>query len=138
MKIGTVHGYPKHCSCKCTQLDSEVRKKNEETCFKKYGTRLASQSKVVQSKMKATCLEKYGAENIYASESFKKRIKEENLRKYGVENAGQRPDIIQKRKETCIKKYGVTDPRQLGIKNTSKGEFDLVSECKKMYSRNNH
>lgn len=123
-----------HCSCRCTQLDKNVRDKNKETCLQQYGVENGAQAPEIQAKMKATCLKRYGAENAFASEIIKQKIKEQNLQKYGVENAAQRKDIIEKRKATCIKKYGLPDPRTIGLKHVSKGETDLFNECKKIYN----
>lgn len=127
-------GYPRHCSCRCTQLDKSVRAKNIETTMKLYGVENVAQSKIIQEKMKNTCIKKYGVDNIFKSEQCKKRIEEYNLINYGVRNSHQRPEIIEKTKQTNMLKYGKTIPSKFHANNISKGEIDLFEECKKLYS----
>lgn len=43
-------GFNEHCSCKCTQQDAAVRKKNEETCMLLYGVSNPAKSEKSRSK----------------------------------------------------------------------------------------
>ena len=61
----------------------------ENTCLKKYGTRVASKSEKVKEKAKQTCQEKYGTDSYCQTEKFKQQSKETCLQRYGVEYGSQ-------------------------------------------------
>ena len=87
--IGGKKIYTKHCCCKCTQLDQQVRNKNKQTCLKKYGVENAAQSQQAKDKYIRHIREKYNDETIT--------------------NAWQAKEVINKIKQTCLKKYSVTN-----------------------------
>ena len=127
-------GYRKFCSCRCAQLDKEVREKLKQTMLKKYGVDNAAKSDYFQQKMKQSCLLKYGAENVFASEYGKIKLKQTMLKKYGVDNAQKNKTIAEKTKQTMLKKYGVNCGCKLAKnKRTSNGEIELYNFIKENY-----
>lgn len=123
--------YPRHCSCRCTQLDKEVRNKNRSTCLERYGVDNASRSAEIKAKAKQTCLERFGTDNIFKNKEY---IKKCTFKKLGVSNAAKLSSVIQKRKNTLKKKYGVDCSFKL-VKNfnKSKGELELYSYIKTLF-----
>lgn len=97
-------GYSKYCSSKCANNDPEKKLKSEQTCLKKYGTRISSQSEEVRQKASRTCIERYGVD--YHKQQLEKR-KTTNLQKYGVEHGLSSPIVREKIKQTCLERYGV-------------------------------
>jgi len=69
------------------------KKKQKETCLKKYGVESHLQLDSTKEKRKQTILEKYGVDNVFKSEKIKEKIKQTNLKRYGVENISQNNDI---------------------------------------------
>lgn len=126
-----VQGYKKHCSCKCSNSNPEVIKKQEKTCELHYGCKRPAQNKIVMNKMQATCIDKYGAANGHGEEQ-KEKIRQESLKKFGVDNPWQAEEVKakccktkleryndekftnrEKCKETMQEKYGVVNCSQL-------------------------
>lgn len=94
------HHKTEHCSRSCQSSDPNVRKKVEDTCFQKYGMRIAN---CFGSKdFKKSCLRKYGSENINELKWLRDKIKKTKLERYGDENFSNR----EKSRQTCLKKYG--------------------------------
>lgn len=87
--IGGKHGYTKHCCCKCTQLDKDVREKNKQTNLKLYGV-------------------ENGAQSQQAKEKYIKHI-QEKYNDTSITNSFQAKEVIEKIKKTCLEKYGVTN-----------------------------
>lgn len=92
-------GFNTHCSCVCTQKDSEVRKKYKETCTHLYGEDNPAKSNIVKEKIKQTNIQRYGVDNVYKSDIIKERIKNTLLERYGVENIHNAPHIVKYWKE---------------------------------------
>lgn len=76
----------------------------ENTCLKKYGTKIASKSEKVKEKAKQTCQEKYGTNSYCQTEKFKQQSKETCLQKYGVEYGSQTREFQEKVKQTSLEK----------------------------------
>lgn len=123
--------YPNHCSCKCTQLDKNVRDKNKESCLKRYGVDNAGKSKELREKQKQTMLSRYGIDNLFKDKEY---IKSCNIKKLGVSNCAKLPKTIEKRKQTLKNKYGVNCGFKLAKEfNKSKGEIELFEYIKSIY-----
>jgi hypothetical protein len=91
--------------CKeCTEKNR--RKKTEETCLERYGSKCSFQAEEVKEKIKETCLERYGEDNAMKSETFKDKLKNSILETYGVENIMFLESAKEKIKETCLEKFG--------------------------------
>ena len=87
--------------------DSCKRKKNEDTCIKRYGVKYSLQSEEVRNKGIQTLREKYNEDitNAFKATEVKEKIKQTNLKNWGVEYATQSEEIKKKTKETNNKKY---------------------------------
>ena len=124
-----IKGYRKYCSYKCLNSDPDKKKKVEETCLEKFGTKAPAQNRLVLYKMEQTNLKKYGVKNAMqnddiaekshknyidkyggignASEIIKEKYKETSRKRYGVNNYASTSECREKMKETCLNKYGV-------------------------------
>ena len=119
-------GFNEHCSCKCTQQDSDVRKKNEETCMVLYGVSNPAKSEKIKEQIKNTNLQRYGVENVYKSELIKERIKHTMLERYGVENIHNAPYIVKRWKENeqeIVKKRNATKKLNKSFNTSSPEEY---------------
>ena len=87
--------------------NKEVKQKQKNTIFEKYGVEHISQLDTIKEQIKSTCLAKYGTGFSLQSEEVKKKSKATNIIKYGVENPQQNIYIQQKTENTNIVKYGV-------------------------------
>ena len=87
--------------------NKEVKQKQKNTIFEKYGVEHISQLDTIKEQIKSTCLAKYGTGFSLQSEEVKKKSKATNILKYGVENPQQNISIQQKTENTNIVKYGV-------------------------------
>ena len=87
---------------------SDIVKRREATCFKKYGVNNPAKTKQVKDKIKSICLTKYGVESYTQSEDFKDKYKQACLEKYGVDNAAKSDIIKDKIKSVMLEKYGET------------------------------
>jgi len=89
-----------------------IKYKQTETCFKKYGVAHFFETEEFKTKSKKTWINKYGVDNpIKSKEIQKKRIKL-FIEKYGVENPSQLETVQNIKKINSIKKYGVEYPNQ--------------------------
>ena len=99
--------FRKYCSNECKYADTDMHKRSEEGCMKKYGVKNASSLNIVKQKRENTFLKKYGVRNNIG----RKEVQETIRLKYGVDNISQSEEIKQKKIETCIKnngtKYGI-------------------------------
>ena len=122
-------GYQEYCSYKCLNSDPKKKKKVEETCMKKYGTKSPAQNCMVMSKMISTNLKRYGVMNAMQNKDIAKKSHDTNIERYGgMGNASEelknkylntcdqiyggypmKADIVKEKvKITLIEKYGVT------------------------------
>jgi predicted nucleic acid-binding Zn ribbon protein len=127
IKYEKSYGYHKFCSCRCAQLDENVRQKNKDTNLKLYGVENGAQAKESIQKYKKTCLKLYGSTNYFSSDIGKSQIKKTCLEKYGVDNCRKSEQVKIKFKQTCLKKYGVEYPSQnynIRIKSQQKYLYD--------------
>ena len=78
--------------------DSCKRKKTEDTCMEKYGSKSPFESKEIQDKIKATWQKNYGEdiESPFQVESVKEKSKQTMLNNYGVEHALQNRELLNK------------------------------------------
>lgn len=137
--INARKGYNLHCSCRCTQLDSSVRLKNESTNLRRYGVTNGALSERGTQKRKETCLKRYGVENPFQSTAIKEKIKQINLEKYGVENPFQNKTVREKAVKTLKQRYGVDAPCHLVEPfHFSKGEIEVYEYVKSFYSSVKH
>ena len=94
----------KFCSNLCAQQfkgkDKSWLKKREGTCLKKYGTKVASQSKEVQDKLKQSYLENLGVDNPFKSKKVRDKAKKTIKEKYGYEVATKNKEIAKKLSES--------------------------------------
>ncbi len=96
-------GYSTFCSCKCSAVNIETRKKYKKTCVENHGVDNYSKTEEFLEKYKKTCVENHGVDNYSKTEEFK--IKSENtcLKNHGVRHAYQSLKIREKGKNTCLK-----------------------------------
>ena len=140
--IGGKHGYTKHCCCKCTQLDKNVREKNKQTNLMLYGVENGGASKQSRDKYIKTIQEKYNDKtitNVFQSKEVIEKIKQTCLKKYGVTNYALLPEhqLKLKSKETILKRNNTK--RKNHTFNTSKPENisnKLLSSIFKVVKRN--
>lgn len=122
--------YHRFCSCRCTQLDKDVREKNKQTNMILYGVTNGALAQKSKEKYKETSLRRYGSTNYFSSDIGKKKIKESIIKKYGVDNCRKSNSIKLKSIETCREKYGVDYPQQ-------KRDIRLKSQQKYTYYNQN-
>lgn len=83
------NGYPKYCSLKCTNKNSEHIKKIKETNNLLYGGNTPFSSEKVKDKTKLTNIERYGVDNVMKLDRVKEIFKNGSLKKYGTEYPAQ-------------------------------------------------
>lgn len=105
-----IGNYLTYCSIKCQANSNIVKKRRNETNFKRYGTIKPQQSNIIKEKIKNTCLKKYGTTS-YLTTNNCKNIR---IEKYGTAYPLQNKDILEKTKQTCIEKYGTDNPAKFG------------------------
>lgn len=98
--------YLNYCSVSCSLKDPEVKKKQDETKLKKYG------SVNNHKKYEKTCIEKYGVNNVAKSEKSKNKALLTNIEKYGCSSPLLNDDIKEKTKITNIKRYSEEIPQK--------------------------
>ena len=100
--------------------DPLTREKAKKTNLERYGTEIASKSKIIsdkisqtrnteecKNKIKQTNIIKYGVENVFQSEEIKEKIKKTNLEKYGVDHPQKSKEVKEKTLSTIQARYGV-------------------------------
>lgn len=97
-----------------TEELENARKKQIETCLKKYGVECTFQAKEVKDKIKQTCLDRYGVEYSAQAEITKQHIKETSLERYGTTSPVQTEECKEKRAQTNLQKYGEINPWRFG------------------------
>lgn len=111
-------------NCEYPLQNLKIRRKKEDTCFKKYGNKIASKSNMVKNKIskshikifkddnkklsilnkrRATCLKRYGVDNFAKTEKYKILSEKTCIEKYGVSHNGSVPEFILKRRLSRIK-----------------------------------
>ena len=133
--------------------DSCKRKKTEDTCMEKYGSKSPFESKEIQDKIKATwqknygeditspfqvenvknkakatILERHGTQSPFGSKEIQDKIKATWQKNYGedIENPFQVESVKEKSKQTLLKNYGVENPMQCEeIKNKTLSSFQF-------------
>lgn len=125
--LDETRGFQRCCSSKCANSDPSFRQRAEATNLKKYGTKVASQSKVIKDKIVATYTERHGGmgnasqsvkkkqhatmKEIYGSEyalrndELKDKAIAAQISKHGGVGLGSKK-LHDKAKQTCLKKYG--------------------------------
>ena len=129
-KFNNAHiGYREYCSYKCLNNDPDKKKKVEETCMEKFGTKAPAQNRAVKYKMEQTSLQRYGVKNAMQNKDIAQRSKDilieryggqgnsskvilekykkTNQQRYGEDNYASTQECKERMKETCINKYGV-------------------------------
>lgn len=86
-----------------------IRKKKEDTVYKKTGKKYVFQLDEIKEKIKKTSLQRYGVPNAGGSKKAISKGKMTKLKRYGKDNYHN----IEKAKETCLKRYGVDNPFKL-------------------------
>ena len=94
-------GYGSHPS-----KSSEIIKKIEETCLRKYGHKNASQSEAIKEKIIETNILKYGKAHYTQTEEYITKTKETNLKKYGATHHLKTEEGRAKQKSTNLERYG--------------------------------
>jgi len=108
--------------------NKEIKKKQEETLFKRHGVKVPAKSEIIKNKMIQTNISKYGnASSLHGKENKIKTIETWN-KKYGCDHPFSAPvirekinksmeekygkhytqtkDYLEKTKKTCIERYG--------------------------------
>lgn len=98
--------YLNYCSVSCSLKDPEVKKKQDETKLKKYG------SVNNHKKYEKTCIQKYGVNNAAKTEKSKNKALCTNIEKYGYSSPLLNNEVKEKSKITNIKKYGEAIPQK--------------------------
>jgi hypothetical protein len=102
--------YPDYCSTKCIANSTEVRKKAENTCIKKYGQDNYFKTNKFIDDVKKTNLECYGVEHHMQRDEVKEKIRNTNIERYGVDNPAKLPEIKKRAAKTNIERYGGISP----------------------------
>ena len=105
--VGFFKGYSDHCCKGCTTKDPEMKRKSQESCMKKFGTKSAMQNQSVKDKGRQTTRDKYGVDHIRQSKEFKDKYEQTCLEKYGVKNPNSLQSLKDKKKKTFMERYGV-------------------------------
>ena len=90
----------------------EIKLKQQETVYKKYGVKNVSQNEKIKQKKIETCLINNGTEYPGQSQIVKEKIKVTNTILYGFPCVLQNEDVKEKIKNTNLVKYGVEYPAQ--------------------------
>jgi len=90
----------------------EIKLKQQETVYKKYGVKNVSQNEKIKQKKIEMCLINYGTEYPGQSQIIKEKIKVTNTILYGFPCVLQNEDVKEKIKKTCLEKYGCEHPSQ--------------------------
>ncbi len=98
-----------YCSSVCAGNSKNTRKKCQNTCLDKYGTKNPFQSEKVKAKIKISVQEAYGVDNPSKSEIVKKRMRKTFIQNYGVDNPAKNELIKKKMRRTCRQRYGVSN-----------------------------
>ena len=130
----------KYCSKKCNQHSLIAKKKREDTCLNKYGSRNIFSSETGKEKIKKTNLKKYGVDNPQKNEKIRKKTENTLLKKGGIglansltqkkaqktykektgyNNPGSNPETVKKARETIEKKYEGLHPNRSHISEES-------------------
>ena len=105
--------------------DSCKRKKTEDTCMEKYGSKSPFESKEIQDKIKATWQKNYGEDitSPFQVENVKNKAKATILERHGTQSPFGSKEIQDKIKATWQKNYGedIENPFQVeSVKEKSK------------------
>ena len=119
-------GYPGHCCCRCTQLDKNVRDKNEATNMRLYKVKNGAQSEQSKAKYRKRCQELWGVDNAFQAEEVKEKIKVRLVENYGEDNPMKVPELRAKARRTFVDRYHVSSSFQLAPCVRSKGEIELA------------
>jgi len=120
-------GYRNYCSLKCSNSDTKVKLKKEETCQKNFGVKCSLQSQEIKEKNKNIFLEKYGVENSSQVEEFKEKKKKTCFENFGVENFAQTEEWINHMKN------GQAVDMISKMKNPSVPQVKLYNIAKELY-----
>lgn len=127
-------GYPSHCCCSCTQLDSEVRAKNEATNMRLYGVRNGGSSEQAKERYIQHCQERWGVDNAFQAEEVKKKIRRRMVELHGAENPMQVDEMKRRARKTFVERYHVNSPFQLANRVVrSSGELELFEFVKSLF-----
>lgn len=116
-------GYLRFCSTTCVGNDPSVRKKKEDTSYRKFGTKIPSQSDKVKNLIISTNQERYGGNSPQSDAKIREKTKKTFIDKFGVDNPNKVKEISSKRiesfkkssyketyKNTSLKRYGTEHP----------------------------
>jgi len=87
--------------------------KAKEAVQIKYGVDNITKVEEFKRKQEETCYERYGVINPFQSEVVKDKIIAFNLNKYGETSFTKTSEYLQKRRETCLQRYGVDSHMKL-------------------------
>lgn len=85
----------------------EAHIKAEATCLKRYGTTNIMEVPEIKQRQQEGVFAKYGVYHPKQSEAVKAKERQHNLDKYGYEYIAQVPGFKEKMKATCLERYGV-------------------------------
>ena len=91
----------------------EIKEKSQRTCFINFGVKNPSQSNLVKEQKKQSCLKNFKVEHPLQSPIIQKLYKQTCLEKFGAENPNQNQEIKDKKIQTFIINYGVENPSQV-------------------------
>ena len=106
---------------------SIIRKRMEDTCEEKYGTKHAMESPEIRSRLEKTNEERLGVKCPFQSNGIKDKSKHTMLSKYGVAHALENQDLKNMALESRQRNYMEKNPNIIGIEYT---ESDAIYTCK--------
>lgn len=118
--INAIIGYQLFCGVKCSNKDSEKKKKVAFTNLEKYGNICSLAHKDVREKTKKTLIKNFGVENPFNLEIIRNKAKATNLQRFGVEHVSQNREIQEKINNTMFNRYGGHSSKSKKVKEKQK------------------
>lgn len=115
---------------KCILQNEDTKRKQRQTCMKKYGVENNFQSEEIKENIKRSNLEKYGVEYASQRQECKDKIKKTIKKRYGVDHYFKVEEICEKKLNTNLERYGCKYPAQNGLikekmKSTTKERYGV-------------
>lgn len=110
--LDETRGFQRYCSSRCANSDPEFRKKVQQTCIRKYGTKTPAESATIKQKIVNTYTMRHGGVG-NASESVRKKQYDTMLQQYGSEHALCNPELKKKSIQTALENGGIGTQREL-------------------------
>lgn len=108
-----IGGYAKHCSPRCSTLDSDTQRKMKSSYFEKTGYEYPNQNPEVKNKKIKTNLKNRNCEYPIQCPDIKKKIETTNLLNTGYRNPMQVKETREKAEITHFERTGYINPMQV-------------------------